>query len=364
MIKEKIKTRKTLASECERLSRRGKTVGFTSGAFDLLHAGHVDYLEKAGQLCDVLIAGVNSDESIRSYKDKNRPVIPQDQRIKVVAALESVDYAFLFDETDNRKNIESLRPDLYIKAGDYQKEQLSSASLVESYGGRVEIIPLKEDISTTRIIETAARAHRHGKSGWAEEGRAVYQSLRTGVSRPAVFLDRDGTINRDIQYLHQPEKLQLIPGAAEGLKILQDSGYRLIIITNQPGIGLGYYTVEDFFAVNLEMFKQLSRKGVWIDKVYFCPHSASERCECRKPGQALIRRAREESDIDLKNSFFIGDRLTDIKTGNLAGMKTILVGSTDIRDPADSEGKPDYRCKDLQEAARYIRNLKENMKKT
>jgi len=355
MITDKIKTREDLSSECARLRQTGKALGFTSGAFDLLHAGHVDYLEKARALCDVLIAGVNSDESIRSYKGKNRPVIPQDQRIKVVAALESVDYAFLFDETDNKRNIERLRPDWYIKAGDYRKEDLGSASLVESYGGRVEIIPLKEELSTTRIIEAAARVHRQGKSGWIEEEGAVYRPLRQEAARPAVFLDRDGTINREIHYLHEPEKFELLPGVIEALRSIQGMGYRLIVVTNQPGIGLGYYTKEDFFRVNLAMFKALSEQGILLDKVYFCPHSESEKCECRKPGQALVQRAVDELNVDLRKSWFVGDRPTDVETGKRAGMRTILLTQKEITKTEDSNQDPDYRCRDLSEAARKIK---------
>ena len=121
-------------------SERPARVGFTSGSFDLIHPGHVDYLSKAKELCDCLIVAVNSDNSIKGYKSELRPIVPADSRAKVVAALEAVDYVFIFDELNNNQNITLLKPDYYIKAADYNKKSLSSAPLVESYGGEVKLI--------------------------------------------------------------------------------------------------------------------------------------------------------------------------------------------------------------------------------
>lgn len=131
----------------------GRRVGFTSGCFDILHAGHVDYLEKAKAICDCLIVAVNTDASIRKNKGEGRPINPENERLKVVSALKSVDHAFLFDETNNNVNIEMLKPDVYIKAGDYDLTKLSSKSIVEKYGGTVELIPLEYDVSTSDVIE-------------------------------------------------------------------------------------------------------------------------------------------------------------------------------------------------------------------
>jgi len=122
----------------------------------------------------------------------------------------------------------------------------------------------------------------------------------------------------------------------------------LVVITNQPGIGLGYYTKEDFFKVNKEMLKQLSSHNILIDKIYFCPHSKSEKCSCRKPSIGLIERSREELNLDLKKSFVIGDKSSDILAGKKAGMKTILIGD-------DREAKPDFIARNLVEAATWIR---------
>lgn len=352
-VEKKIRSREELAQLCEEWRAEGLTIGFTSGVFDLLHAGHVEYLEKARQECDVLIVGVNSDESVRSFKGPDRPINPEKLRAKVVAALESVDYVFIFPETRNHANIRALKPHLYIKAGDYTADQLTSRELVESYGGRVLLIPLETSISTTRLIEQI-RASGEAASRVVEYERAVYFPSPTPEARPAVFLDRDGTINVDVEYLHEPEKFQLLPNAVAGLKLLQELGFRLVIVTTQAGIGLGYFRVEDFFRVNRRMFQLLSPEGVLIDKIYFCPHSVTENCSCRKPKTGLIQQAQKDLNLDLSRSYFIGDKTVDVQTGKNAGLTTILVRTGKAGEDGEYPVKPDYVAEDLLDAARWI----------
>ena len=119
----KITTRLELAKKCVRWRQEKRIVGYTSGSFDLLHEGHVSYLAEARKKCDILLVGLNSDSSIKRYKDDKRPIIGEEARLKVLQALESVSYVFLFDELNNAINITRLKPDLYIKASDYQKKK-------------------------------------------------------------------------------------------------------------------------------------------------------------------------------------------------------------------------------------------------
>jgi len=351
---EKIKTRDELAKICARLHNEGKLVGFTSGVFDILHAGHVEYLEKAKALCDVLIVGINSDVSVKRYKGKNRPFVPENLREKVLAGLTSVDFVFVFGERRNQQNILALRPDFYIKAGDYSPDQLTSKEIVESVGGKVVLIPIETKISTTDIIERIVDSEGGGPERVVEKEGAVHFVKRSLKAAPAVFLDRDGTINDEMEYLHDPKKFKLLPNALEGLKKLQDMGYRLVIVTNQGGIGLGYYTEEDFYRVNREMFRQLAPTGIKIDKIYFCPHSASENCNCRKPNIGLIERAVADLNIDLANSFFIGDKTIDLETGRRAGIRKILVRTGHAGADAIYAVEPDYVADDLLDAANWI----------
>lgn len=346
MIQDKIKTREELANLCKQLKSEGKKIGFTSGAFDIVHAGHIKYLEKAKSKVNILIVGVNSDESVKQYKGENRPVVKQDARVALIAALESVDYVFIFDERRNRKNLEELEPDYYIKAGDYSPEELTSKDVVEKYGGQAIIMPFEQGFSTTEMIDKIMKTY-----GGATE---IPLKKEKREQNKAVFIDRDGCINVDHEYIHEPEKFQLEKNAGEGIKKMQDMGYKIIVQTNQGGIGLGYYTKEDFYKVNREMFKQLGQQGINVDKVYFCPHMPSEKCICRKPATGMIERGREELDLDLKKCFVIGDKTADIKAGKDAGCIAILVKTGHAGEDGRYDAKPDYTAQDLLDAADYI----------
>jgi len=316
----------------------GFKIGYTSGVFDLLHAGHLDYLQKARARVDRLVVGVNSDSSVRANKGPSRPFIPQLQQATLIAGLKPVDGVFIFEELNNNLNIELLRPDVYIKAGDYRKSQLSSAPLVESYGGKIELIPVANNISTTELAELVV-------------SRLSAVSLKAAkiAPRPVIFLDRDGVINEEIEYLHQPEKFVLKKNLLEGAKRLMDAGYALVVVTNQAGIGLGYFTHEDFYRVNKAMLRAVTGQGIFFDKIYYCPHSITENCHCRKPAIGMLQRAFEELNLVKEKSFMVGDQENDVDTGRAFGISTILI--TDLKKP---HSKADYQASDLLQASHYI----------
>ena len=195
----KIKSRAELVAIVKQLQADGKRVGYTSGVFDLLHPGHVDYLEQARTRCDCLVVGVNSDSSVRQNKGDSRPIVSETDRLAVVVGLSSVDYAFVFEDLNNNDNISSLKPDLYLKAGDYDLSQLSSAPIVEQYGGKVELVPMQSGYSTSAIIDDVVNSF--------DLARTSSLSIEPYARCPAVFVDRDGTINKNVDYLHEPEKL-------------------------------------------------------------------------------------------------------------------------------------------------------------
>jgi D-beta-D-heptose 7-phosphate kinase/D-beta-D-heptose 1-phosphate adenosyltransferase len=147
-----------LASRASLMARQGKRVVFTNGVFDILHAGHITYLNQAKELGDVLVVGVNSDESVRRLKGAARPINALADRVQVLAGLSSVDIIVPFDEDTPATLIEVVRPAIFVKGGDYTRESLPEAPLVEHLGGLVQILPLVEERSTTGIIERICRA--------------------------------------------------------------------------------------------------------------------------------------------------------------------------------------------------------------
>lgn len=142
----------------------------------------------------------------------------------------------------------------------------------------------------------------------------------------AVFLDRDGTINVEKHYLCRPEELVIFPGTGAALRRLQDAGYLLVIVTNQSGIGRGYYTQADMEAVNAALAAELARDGVKFEKIYFAPEHPDHPSRGRKPSPQFLFDARDELQIDLTQSYFIGDKMVDVECGWNAGVKrSILV---------------------------------------
>ena len=145
--------REDIEKFCEVLRKSGKRVVFTNGCFDILHAGHVRYLEKARALGDCLVLGLNSDASVRRLKGPSRPVNREEDRAEVVGALKSVDYVTVFDEPTASELIALVKPAVYAKGGHYTLDTLPEAKIVQSYGGEVAFIDLVEGRSTTNIIE-------------------------------------------------------------------------------------------------------------------------------------------------------------------------------------------------------------------
>lgn len=312
-----------LAAWGDKQRAAGLRIGFTCGAFDLLHAGHVDYLEEARRLCDTLIVAVNSDASIQKYKSPLRPVISQEQRLRIVGALHSVDAVTLLDYARPLPLIEQIKPHLYIKGGDYAASNLRSAKALEAWGGQAVVIKVRFDSSTTQTIERAALLALH-----AEPEEPPNSDVR-GPARGIVLIDRDGTIVKSVPFLHEPARVELVPGVADAMAHLQSLGLRLAIVTNQQGIGLGYFTTDDFIAVNQAMLKQLTTRGVRISKIYFCPHSLAENCPCRKPGTRMLERALRDFGFTPNRAFVVGDSGADSAAAQALGIPCLRIQEQD-----------------------------------
>jgi histidinol-phosphate phosphatase family protein len=149
----------------------------------------------------------------------------------------------------------------------------------------------------------------------------------TNQTPPTVFLDRDGTINREVHHLSDPNQLELLDGAAEGLRKLCQAGCTLVVVSNQSPIGRGMFTEARLLEINGRLSEMLAAEGVTIGGWYWCPHAPWEGCECRKPAPGLFLRARDEMGVILEESWVVGDRLGDLRAGRQVGARTILVAT-------------------------------------
>lgn len=171
-----------------------------------------------------------------------------------------------------------------------------------------------------------------------------------------VILDRDGTLVIDRGYLSDPAGLEFEPGAAEGMKWLYSRGYRLVVITNQSGVGRGFFTTERVEAMNTRLNVMMDEIGARLEGIYYCPHAPDDGCACRKPQLGLLLRAASDLGFDPASAIMIGDKESDIEFGRRAGATTILIApdsSTAVR------AQPDIIAPNLMDAARAITALRE-----
>lgn len=152
-MSNKIKTREELKSEICKARRQGKKIVTTNGCFDILHVGHLRYLQEAKQLGDILVVAINSDDSVRAIKGDKRPLVPEDERAEILAALECVDYVTVFPELDPIQFLRELRPDIHVKGGDYRLDQVVEREAVESLDGELRLIPGVPGKSTSSLIK-------------------------------------------------------------------------------------------------------------------------------------------------------------------------------------------------------------------
>jgi len=152
------------------------------------------------------------------------------------------------------------------------------------------------------------------------------------LPRSAVFLDRDGTINIEKDYLHRPEELEFIPGVPQAIRRLNDAGYLVIVVTNQSGVARGYFSLDDVTHLHAHMQRELEQVGAHVDGFYICPHHPEKgegiyrvACDCRKGAPGMLLQAAHEYGIDTSRSFMIGDKPADIEAGRAAGCTPLLV---------------------------------------
>jgi rfaE bifunctional protein nucleotidyltransferase chain/domain len=314
-----------------RLSTLPRPLVMTNGVFDVLHPGPGRYLQRAAEMGGSLLVAVNSDASARMLgKGPDRPLNAAEDRAYVLAGLASVAMVTFFATRTPVELIQAVRPDIYVKGGDYDMETLEETRVVRSWGGQSVAIPFVDGFSTTALVMRI-------------------REPAPPMLRKAVFLDRDGVINLDKAYVHRWEDFVFMPGAVEGMRRLQESGYALVIVTNQSGLARGYYTEAQYQALTVTLREHLSNQGVQLAGVYHCPHhpkgsvpALSIDCACRKPSPGMLLQAVLELGLSLSDSLLVGDKASDIQAARAAGVgKAYLVASDNPESgsvPTDADG--------------------------
>jgi histidinol-phosphate phosphatase family protein len=157
------------------------------------------------------------------------------------------------------------------------------------------------------------------------------------MANRAVFLDRDGTMAPDVHYCSRPEDFELFPNTAKAVRLLNEHGFKVIVITNQSGIARGYFTEKTLAEIHEKMKRELAKEGARVDAIYYCPHHPDDNCDCRKPKPKLILQAAKDFDIDLERSFVMGDLQMDIDLGKAACCPAILIRDGAVADSTSAE---------------------------
>ena len=183
------------------------------------------------------------------------------------------------------------------------------------------------------------------------------------MSRPAAFIDRDGVLNEERAFVHRPEDFAIVPGAIEALRLLQEAGYRLVVVTNQSGIARGLYREADYLALAAHMRLTLEASGVRLDAVEYCPHLPDAPvaryrvdCDCRKPRPGMLLKAIEALDIEPRASFLVGDRLSDVEAGRAAGLGRCFLVRTGYELSREAMERADGVYDDLLACVRAVLN--------
>ena len=183
-------------------------------------------------------------------------------------------------------------------------------------------------------------------------------SVRRRAKKRAVFLDRDGVVIREVSYLRRPGQVRLISGSASGIARLRRAGFKVVLATNQSGVGRGYLTLRTLGRIHRLLQRRLAREGARLDGLYFCPHlpaaAGGKPCSCRKPGLGMLLRASRRLHLDLARSYFVGDSTTDMLTARRAGCTAVLVRTGKGGRDGIYRVRPHRACRNLAAAAAWI----------
>jgi D-glycero-D-manno-heptose 1,7-bisphosphate phosphatase len=246
-----------------------------------------------------------------------------------------VDYITIFDEITPLKILSKIKPHIYCNGPDWG-ENCIEKEVVEKHGGKIYILKWSKGLSTTKIIKKISD---------------VYSKPQ----KKAVFLDRDGTINiNEPEYIHKIEDFKFVPYVIPALQKLSKTDYKIIIVTNQSGIGKEYFKKQDLEKLHRWMIGELKKKNIRIDKIYYCPHQAKDNCSCRKPKGGMLFQAVKDFGLDLSKSWIIGDSERDVITGRRTNVKTILLGNVGKAKFSKLKISPHYWAKNFLDVVNII----------
>lgn len=323
---------KELINKARAAKRQGKTIVTYNGSFDIIHSGHVQSIHEAKSQGDVLFVLVNSDKSVRSYKGPTRPIIEEKERAKMISGVEGVDYVSIFNDVTPVKILEKIKPNVHCNGSDWGKNCVERG-IVEKNGGRIHVLGWVPGLSTSKLIKRIIETHN------------------MPIAK-AVFLDRDGTINDNGSgYIYEIDKFKFLPGVIRSLKKLTKTNFKIIVVTNQSGIGRRYFSLRQYKTLTNWMLRLLKKEGILITKIYYCPHHPKKKCDCRKPKIGLFLKAVSEFGISLNDSWFIGDSESDVIAGRNANIKVIKLGD---KMPKELKLEPNYYSSSLAEAVKII----------
>lgn len=181
------------------------------------------------------------------------------------------------------------------------------------------------------------------------------------VRRPAAFIDRDGVINAELDYVHRIEDFHVLPGVIDGLRLLHEKGFALVVVTNQAGIGRGLYSEADYQDLTARMKAELGAAGAPLSAIYHCPHHPTAGiglyridCDCRKPRPGMLLQAARELNLDLSQSVLVGDKQSDLEAGRAAGVASCVLVESGHAPSAKARAMADHVCADLLAAARWV----------
>lgn len=308
------------------------TIGMISGSFDKLHDGHKHALRFSKNYCDHLIVLVNSDESIKTYKGKNRPFEDIEIRLNNLERFDDEFIIFEFDDLIPNRFIEAVKPDFYFLSEEWSKNPVEKSII--------------DKLDCKLVIHTSLPGFSTSKNTLINKDKKLNENA-------AIFFDRDGTINEDTGYLTDVSEIKISDENFKGLKLISQLQYLNIIISNQSGVEKGYLSKDKVNKINEVLVNKIESFGGRIDKVYFDVSSDENPSKFRKPNNGMILRAVDEFNIVLKNSWLIGDKDTDIELAKKNNIKSIYIENKMYK--YTSEFKYDYKVRDLFEAYRIIK---------